>query len=174
MKTNSIPERILSSGIFILLGILLLNSFFVFSLGNDLNVKIDEAKELARPAKIEMIKLESSCTDCFNIDEVANALKTSNLEILNEKSLPRNSQEAIRIISKYSIKRLPTILLKGEIDKASIQNFIKADDVLIFDGVAPPYEDAASKKIIGKVSSIIINDAILYVSLRKTRKRRVR
>ena len=49
-------------------------------------------------------------------------------------------------------------MLTGEIEKASIQNFKQVDDVLVFNGITPPYKDAATKKVMGKVSSIIISD----------------
>jgi len=157
MNKNSL-HMFLTVGIYVLLAILLFNSFFVFSFGKSLDAKIDEAKELARPAKIEIIKLESSCSNCFDIDSIIEILKKSNIEIVNEKSLPRNSKATKEIIDNYGIEKLPTILLKGEIDKPSIQNFKKVSDALVFDAVSPPYEDAATKKVIGKVSSIAISD----------------
>ncbi len=158
MKSNL--DKFLTIGIFVLLGILLFNSFFVFSIGTSLNVKIEEAKELARPAELGFIKIESSCSDCFDIDIIAETLKgSSDLNIAKEKTLAGSSQDAIKIINKYDIKKLPTILLTGEIEKASIQNFKQVDDVLMFEGILPPYEDTATKKVIGKVSSIVIDDA---------------
>ena len=145
--------------VLVLLGIFIFNSFFLFDIGKSLGTKIDKAQELAKPAKIEIIKLESSCLDCFDTDEVVDTLKESGLEIINEKLLTRNSQEALELINKYSITKLPTVVLKGEIEKASAQNFKEVGDALVFDGIVPPYEDAITKKIMGKVSSIIINDA---------------
>ena len=157
MNKNSL-HTFLTIGIYVLLAILLFNSFFVFSIGKSLDAKIDEAKELARPAKIEIIKVGSSCKDCFNVDNIIEVLKVSNLEIVSEKFVPRTSDEAVDIIEQYGIEKLPTIILKGEIDKPSIQNFKKVDDALVFDAVSPPYEDAAARKVVGKVSAIVISD----------------
>jgi|TARA_B100001964_G_scaffold244791_1_gene327925 hypothetical protein len=152
-------NKFIFAGAFVLLGIMLFNSFFVFSVGSKLGAKIEEAKELARPAELGLIKIESSCSDCFDIDEVVKVLKdSSDIEIVKEKSLLRNSENAIKIINNYGIEKLPTIVLAGEIEKASIQNFKQVDDVLVFMNIVAPYEDAITKKIIGKVSSIIIND----------------
>lgn len=158
MKKKNNLYKFLEIGVFVLLGLLIFNSFFVFGIGDDLNMRINEVKELAKPAKIEIIKLESSCSYCFDINEVINNLKESDLEILSEKSLSGNSQEAIELINKYNIKKLPTIILKGEIEKSSIQDFKQVDDILVFDNIIPPYEDAVTKNVIGKVSSIIISD----------------
>jgi hypothetical protein len=156
--TKTKANKFLYFGVFVLLAILIFNSFFVFSIGPKINAKIKEAKELAKPAKIEIIKIKSSCIDCFDIEKIISALKDSNLEIINEKSLTKNSQEAIELIKKYNIKKLPTIILKGEIEKASVQNFEQVEDALVFRGVNAPYEDAITGDIIGKVSTIIITD----------------
>ena len=75
MKKKDNLHAFLTIGIFVLLGILLFNSFFVFSVGRSLNVKIDEAKELARPAELGLIQIESSCSDCFDIDSITKTLK---------------------------------------------------------------------------------------------------
>jgi hypothetical protein len=159
MKKSKSLNTFLTIGIFVLLGILLFNSFFISGIGKSLDTKIDEAKELARPAELGLIKIESSCSDCFDIDAVAEILKeSSDLEITKEKSLSGNSQTAREVIDKYGIKKLPTIVLTGEIEKASISSFTQVDDVLVFNAILPPYEDAATKKIMGKVSSIIIKD----------------
>ena len=152
-------QKVLAAGLVLLVAIVILNSFFVFSLGKSLNVKLAEAKELAMPAKIEIIKLESSCTGCFDADAVIGALKNSGIEVSAEKSLPRNSQETLDLIKKYNIGKLPAIVLKGEIDKDTIPGFKKVEDALVFDAITPPYEDTATKKAIGKVSAIIIKDS---------------
>ncbi len=157
MKQNL--HKLLAAEIFVLLALLILNSFFVFSIEKSLNAKIAEARELARPAKIEIIKLGSSCKDCFDADAVIENLKSSGLEITREKSLSRNSQDALKLIKKYKIEKLPNIILTGEINKTTIQDFKQAEDVLVFDAVLPPYENAATKKIMGRVSSVIIKDA---------------
>ena len=157
MNKNSL-HTFLTIGIYALLAILLFNSFFVFSFGKSLDAKIDEAKELARPAKIEIIKLESSCSDCFDVDSVIEIIKKSNIEIVKEQSLPRNSKATQEIIDMYGIEKLPTVILKGEINKPTIQNFKKVDDALVFDAVSAPYEDTKTNNVIGNVSSIIIGD----------------
>jgi len=145
-------------GVLVLLGIMAFNSFNVFSIGNKINEKVDEAKELARPAKIEIITLGSSCEDCFDINSVISVLKEADLEITGEKSYLGNSKEAKELIQKHDIKKLPTIILRGEIEKANIQNFKESAGDLVFDAVSVPYEDALTNQIIGKVSATIISD----------------
>ncbi|MBL7056371.1 hypothetical protein ISS07_05645 [Candidatus Woesearchaeota archaeon] len=145
-------------GVLVLLGIMIFNSFNVFSIGNKINDKVDEAKELARPAKIEIITLGSSCEDCFDINSVVSVLKEADLEITGEKSLSGNSQEAKELIQKHGIEKLPTIILEGEIAKATIQSFKESNGALVFDAVAVPYENALTNEVVGKVSAIVIGD----------------
>lgn len=157
-KSDSL-KKFLTGGVFVLLGILLFNSFFVFSVGNNLDARIAEAKELAKPAKVELLTLTSFCSDCFDVEEIKTILKEADsLEITNEQSLSGNSEEARKLIAQYGITKLPTIIVKGEIDKASIQNFVKKDDVLLFQGQSPPYVDAVTQEVKGKVNTVVIND----------------
>lgn len=157
-KKNSL-KKFLTGGIFVLLGILIFNSFFVFSAGNNLDIRIAEAKELAKPAEVEIITLTTSCSDCFSIDEIITVLKDAeSLKLMDEQSIPGDSWEASNLIAKYEITKLPTIIIKGDIDDASIQNFVKKDDVLIFQGHSPPYIDAVTQQVKGKVNAIVIND----------------
>ena len=159
MEKDSNLHQFLTIGVFVLLVILIFNSFFVFSMGSKLDEKINEAKELAKPAKIEVIKLESLCENCFTVDEILTVLKeSSDLEITKETSLKKGSKEAIDMINQYNIEKLPTVILKGEITKVSIQNFEENNEALVFNGVSPPYENAKTNNIVGKVSTIIIND----------------
>jgi thiol-disulfide isomerase/thioredoxin len=70
--------------------------------------------------------------------------------------LDSSSQEAKTLLDNYGIERLPAIILRGEINKTSIQNFKQSGDALVFSGVTPPYVDAATGKIIGRVSAIVV------------------
>jgi hypothetical protein len=143
-------------GVSLLLLLVLFNSYYIFSLEDSINAKIVEAKELARPARIEIIKIDSSCSFCFDVNDIINDLKDS-VEVINEISLSENSAEAQNIISEYEIEKLPTIILKGEIDKLSLKSFKQVKDALVFDGVSAPYQDVTGK-IIGSVSGVIIED----------------
>ncbi len=152
-------KKFLTGGVFLLLGILLFNSFFVFSAGNNLDTRLVEAKELAKPAKVEIITLTSSCLDCFDIEGIKTTLKeTNSLEIIKDETIDSDSEDARRIITQYEITKLPTIIIKGEIDKAAIQNFAKKNDALLFQGHSPPYVDAITRAVKGKVNTVVIDD----------------
>lgn len=157
MKKETI-NKIIPATLIILLIILIFNSTYIFGMQDSLSEKIAEAKEMAKPAKLQLVSITASCPDCFDIQEVLTAIKESDVNITDEKTLEAESKVAEKLIEKYSITKLPTIIIGGEIDKTSITGFIKVDDMLIFDGVVPPYIDAMTKKVKGKVAATVIND----------------
>tara|TARA_Y100000034_G_scaffold130250_1_gene188211 strand:- start:1591 stop:2727 length:1137 start_codon:yes stop_codon:yes gene_type:complete len=156
-----LPNRLnlfITFGIFALLGLGIFNSFYVFGLGDPLNVKINEIKESAEPAILNLIAIESSCSECFDISPLLSLVKSSNVKIASEVSFSSESLEAKDLIDKYNILRLPTIILQGEVGKTSIQNFKLIEDTLVFEGVTPPYVDASSLEVVGDVSAIMVED----------------
>ena len=146
------------AGIFILLSLVIFNSVYVFGLNDPLSVKINEAKIAFEPAILDLIVIESSCSECFDVSPFLVSIREGNVEIVSETSLNSGSLEAKELIDKYNILKLPTIILKGEIDKTSLQNFKLVDDALVLDDIAPPYVDAYSLEVVGIVSVIILED----------------
>jgi len=144
------------------LGLLLIfNLFLAFGLKNTANTKIDEAKELTRLAEIQLTIIENTeCADCFDISQIVNSIKNNKVDITNEESLDLNSEKAKDLINKYNIKRVPTVLVFGEIDKSGNLGLNDDDeDILIFTEVEAPYIDTDSNEIVGRVSLTYINDA---------------
>lgn len=150
--------RVVYACIFILLLVTAFNIFGISGLKSRISYQVEKAAEAAKPAELELIKISSSCLYCFNPDETISKLKGADLKIISEKEFLRSSAEAEELIGKYGIDRLPAVLLRGEIEKVSLQDFNKRQDALVFEGIIPPYENASGGNIIGKVSLIIIND----------------
>jgi thioredoxin-related protein len=122
--------------------------------------RLAEAKEAAKPAKIQLITiLDSKCKDCFDILPVVNSIKKANINITQEENLGLNSDKAMKLIDKYKVEKVPTVLLFGEIDKINIKDLEKRDDALVFTQVNPPYTYTKSKQIIGMVSTILLEDS---------------
>ncbi|MBC8500198.1 MAG: hypothetical protein ISS25_00065 [Nanoarchaeota archaeon] len=151
--------------IFGLLGALLIlfalyNVFQISSFSNLFDEKIAEAKEAARPAELQMIVItDSDCTDCFDIQSVVDSVKNAHVNITSEKSVELSSDEAQGLISKYSIEKIPTVLLFGETNKTVIRNMEKTDDALVFRALTPPYVDADTSSVMGRVSAVILEDS---------------
>lgn len=162
MKKDNL-QRIVVVGIFILLALLIFNLFNVFTLKPQLEGKLVEIKELSRPANLELTVIKTTnCINCFDIEAIIGKIKKADVNITKELSLNtallEDNEKIKEIINKYGIEKTPTIILKGEINKTSIQGFEEKRDALIFTGITPPYVNANTKEIIGKVKTIVITD----------------
>jgi len=138
----------------------LYNIYQVSSFSDVLDQKLMEAKEIARPAKVKLTLIgDSGCEDCFDIVPIVASLKKLNINITKEEKLELGSGDANELIKKYNIEKIPTILLFGEINKTRINDLENMDDALVFTKLSPPYTDAESGKIIGRISVVTIKDS---------------
>lgn len=123
----------------------------------------------AEPEKPEvgMISItDSSCTDCFDIGKLAEAVKNSNFKIVSEKSLDYKSAEAQGLIEKYGIEAVPTIILTGEASedaafKSSWDSIgsTESDGALVLRKKYPVYLDLATEQYGGRVGLILLVDS---------------
>ncbi|MBI2655825.1 hypothetical protein HYX06_05395 [Candidatus Woesearchaeota archaeon] len=139
--------------------ILIINIFLAFGINQNLKKNIEAAKEAARPAKIQLTLIKNSkCADCFDASVLVDYVKSQKIELLNEKAIEFNSNEAKELISKYKIEKIPSILITGELEKLNLDGFDKIQDALVLSQINPPYTDAASGKVKGRVSLKLVKD----------------
>jgi len=137
--------------------VLLLNIFLASGLSSLVKEKVEIVKELAKPAKLELTVIEDkNCKDCFDITSVVDSIKKTGVEITKEERLDFNS--AKELIKKYKIEKIPTIIVTGEINKTNFGDFEEKGNALLFIKQTPPYTDAVSGKIKGRVSLIHLKD----------------
>ena len=155
-KNLSIIVLILLTAMLVVAG---LNIYSTTTANVILNEKAKEIEEFNKPVKIQLSVID--CEDCSDIDSVVESVKSKNVEILEEKNLDYNSEEAKDLIEKYGIQKLPSILIFGEIDnkKVAFNNFELNDDALVFNGVNAPYFNIIEDKIKGEVSIIEVLDS---------------
>lgn len=130
--------------------------------------KVKDSKEIAeeqsKPAELEVIKLLSDCANCYDVENALNDLKKQNVKITKEQEIEINSLEGQELIEKYSIEKLPTIIINGEINKEQVMNYMHEigdvkEDVVIYTSISPPYYDNALDKIVGEVSITNVIDS---------------
>ena len=159
IKSNKINEDKITLMLVALLGvILIINIFITAGLNKAIEGNIEKSKEQSMPARIELTVIkDSTCSECFDAGAVVKYVKSSKLNITKERTSDFSSNEAKALISKYGIKKLPSVILTGEIDKVNIEGFEKKEDALIFSLAPPPYIDVATKEVKGivKVYSIV-------------------
>jgi len=143
----------------LLVGIAVFSAFQLFSLESLLGERVAEVKVAAAPAKITITTLEGpECEECFTLDPLIDAIKQTNVEIKEERLLEFGSQESGKLIEEHDVERLPTVIVTGEVDKASLSGLEKSGDVLVFRDVFAPFAlpDGA---IQGRVKSTIVFDS---------------
>ncbi len=145
----------------VLLGIvLIINIILTFNLNKDLQKSAESAKEKLKPAKIGLTLIKNSkCADCFDISTIASRIKNANVNVTKQENFEFDSKEGKAIISKYKVDKVPTVILAGEIDKVNIQGFEKKENALLLTKLEPPYTDAATGKIVGKVALYHLKDS---------------
>src|SRR3989344_1404426 len=90
--------------------ILLLNTYSILKLSKEVNSITEKNREAEKPVSVNVALLGCSGTECVKLDQELTALKTnSKLKIEEEKSYTKET--AKDLITKYSIKRLPAIVV---------------------------------------------------------------
>ena len=143
----------------ILVIIMAVNVAMSLNIGFNLKEKTKAAEEAARPAKIGLAVIKNlKCADCSDITPFVDFVKSSKVEVTNEKTLEFDSKEAKALIAKYSIEKVPSIVITGEIDKAALEGFVKKDDALVLAGTNPPYTSTKDGKVEGRVTLYYLYD----------------
>ena len=152
----------------IFLGVALLatigGALFATKTLSEIDKNIASAKEEARPANLKVTKITTTnCTNCFSVDDAVSALKKQNVSIGEERTVNSDSTEGQSIIKQFGIRRIPTYVTTGEINKKNIENFLKnngevKNKTFIFTKVTPIFIDATTKKEMGKVTATILTD----------------
>lgn len=129
------------------------------------NQKLAELAETKRPANLDLtIIADQTCKDCFDFNSILEQIKKENIKINSSQTIDRVSDEGKRLIEKFSIKKLPTFLVNGELEKNQIMvNFFsKAGDVIndtfVFRQVGGPYVETATGKIKGRANLVLLTD----------------
>ena len=144
--------------IIILAVFLVLNLKYTLDFKQVFNQKFEEAKELARPANIQLVTIEASdCDDCFDTTSVIEQLKAKNVKVTKEET--KTFSDAADLINEYNIEKLPTVLVFGEIKKTKLGSFEESADAMVFSGITPPYYNVKTKQIDGLVKATYIKAA---------------
>ncbi len=126
---------------------------------------IAAAKEAARPANIRLTKITTpNCNNCFNVDSVLATLKKQNVTVGEEKTVAFDSEEAQALVKKLGIKRLPTYIFTGEVNKSNLESFVKINgevknNTFIFTKVTPIFIDPETGKKMGLVDITYLTDS---------------
>lgn len=152
---NKAVTLLLLGGISLLVLLSLINAGIILGLDSRMDAKISQIKEASRPASIQLILIQPDCDGCTDASPLIEKIKQSNINLTSEQAL--SPQDASSLIDAYGIKRLPAIILEGEVGKISAPNFEARGKGLVYDQIAPPYYDPASGAVRGRVDAQVID-----------------
>lgn len=121
--------------------------------------------EASKPASLSAVELTySSCSDCFDVSQVVSFIERFNANV-NVTTVDYSTQEGKALAANYSINKLPSLIVSGELDKNSNLTSLwgqigtREDGVAVFRDVPPIYFDVKENKERGKVDLISIVDS---------------
>lgn len=139
----------------------------VFALKTNILLKhqLVKTQEAARPANLALTIInEPECPDCFDVTPLIEQLKKENVKITEEKTVARFSVEGQRLIEKWNIAKLPTVIISGELEKnANVKNNLARlgeikDGEFILRQIGGPFVVAETSEIKGRVTLIMLTD----------------
>ncbi|MBI5230513.1 MAG: hypothetical protein HY981_04425 [Candidatus Magasanikbacteria bacterium] len=150
----------------IVLGGSSLGILFMTRANSIVKTKIAENKEAARPARIDAITIQDkSCADCFDVAPMLKNFSKTNVVLSSHRAIERNDEEAKTLIAKYKIDKLPTIILRGEVQKnadlkTSLSRVGSIDgDTFVLRQIGGPYVSVATGEIKGRTELALITDS---------------
>ncbi len=110
---------------------------------------------------VEIIEITGDCEDCFDLEPLTQGLLSENVKLKSKKSLEYGSEEAKKLIDKYSIEKVPAlVVISKNIDELDVntQFFELGDNYAVFDK-AVPYIDFETDEVKGLVELKEIYDS---------------
>ena len=68
---------------------------------------------------VEIIKI-TGCEKCMELTPVVSTIQEANVKIKNEKEVSYKADEAKKLIDKYSIKKIPAVIVLGKTEKIKL------------------------------------------------------
>ncbi len=157
----------LFSALFAVIALGLIFSLVNLTRGNFvLGKKAAVLKEAQRSPRVEAIIIkEPSCLECVNLQEFVSALKKNNVEVTEVKEMDRMSEEGNALIKKYSLEKIPTVILKGEVDRGDFlqKNLppigLVTGDEFVLKQLSGPYVLVATGEIKGVTELTLLTDS---------------
>ena len=95
---------------------------------NKLSSTEQEAPEPLPQPKVQLFSIAADCEECTDISSVVESIKQTGVEVTEEQSLRAEDAKAKELIEKYSIEKLPTVVVLGEVEGLNLQ-LTKSDDI---------------------------------------------
>jgi hypothetical protein len=135
-------------------------------IGGAFNAKQAIPTQTSTLAELQVVTINPlNCPLCFDVSQYSAALgQITGVNITSSRTLDMSSPEAQALISKYSITKLPMIIITGQINATAVTDVLsQAGEVrngaFLLTAIPPPYYDTQSAKVVGLVSFTAITDS---------------
>ena len=146
----------------ILLVVLGVNVFLV----TGTSLAVNDRHEEIRPPKLNVTSIiDPDCADCFDLDPFLAYLEEANVEIASRSYEDFGGFGAGVLINQYDIKKIPALIITGEIDKDLNVKALFEDigeikfGAFVLTDVRPVYYDLEQEKYVGRFSVTFMDDA---------------
>ncbi|MBI2548223.1 hypothetical protein HYW21_02635 [Candidatus Woesearchaeota archaeon] len=139
----------------------LINLFQINAFGGAIDQRLTELKEEMRAPEIEVtIVSVSSCPECYDITTVTALLESAGANITKQRTFDYNTTEGQAIVETYSLTKLPTAIISGELNKSSslLATLTNVGEEkkgsYVFTALRPPYVETNNYQVRGKISLV--------------------
>ena len=117
------------------------------------------------PAKLQVtIITKHTCTGCWDVNLLLDAIKQGNVKITNTKTLYADDASTKKVLDQYKITKVPTILVSGDLNKdpnmtqlwTALGEII--NKVFVFRQIIPPYIDVDTGQLKVKITLTYLTD----------------
>src|SRR3989344_5677598 len=105
---------------------------------------------------VKLTVLSAECEDCFDIQGTINTIQQSGIIFTEETRL--NLKDSLDMARKYSLEKLPNIIIEGDIENINLDYLKKIGDILTLKDASAPYFDVAEQTVKGLIKTTIIQD----------------
>lgn len=168
MEGTAEQKSLLSSKPVVALSIILFLLYaFNFYMVSGVTGRIAADEAAKQPAEVEIIKITKTCDGCYDINAALSQIRNLNIKVVKERDVDFESPEGKSLIAKYSITKLPSALITGEIGKENVKSsWVQMgsqygeiiNDAFVINKQSPPFYSVEKNAIVGGVKAIVIKD----------------
>ncbi len=124
---------------------------------------IKNSAETERPANLHFTLITNDCENCYDMENLVSFLKQQNINVVLEKTISYNDEEAQRIVTENKIGSLPALVITGETFQSQLTHLWQSlsvepvNDVVVLNDI-PPYYSLEENKVVGVVQVIRLVD----------------
>ncbi|NUN11631.1 hypothetical protein HUU53_03215 [Candidatus Micrarchaeota archaeon] len=104
-----------------------------------------------------------ACEACYNVNDIVTQL--GHLAEIQTQQFNYDSQEGKDLIEKYGVKKIPSLVIEGDITNAKVKGYLNSlgfekDNAIVLDNQNPVYFDLKENRFVGQAKLTVIVDSL--------------